>query len=560
MRRALILITLLALGCGDDAVTTEERSLNELLNDRVRLKLGMLIDESLPAASDGTVNLIELGPVSLLEPGGVEILALEVEDPEEREVVATLLQFGTSASHLRAPAEANDNIVSNELETTDTLCDGLCASVITAHANVAVELEDGEISAAVEIEITIDCREHGDPEQCDEEHSSGPVEDELICNDVTGGAAALTGDEQIDAYFDAVRTLALVSELTQDDALDAQADLRDALALEGEGDVVDALQDRIDGATDGGLVVVLGERGCGVRGPRVLHALRTCDPQGTADVLDMECSGVCEGGLACLFADSPGCRGVVQDESCDGTCTGACQAELETPGACNGTCFGTCDGECATPDGDECAGPCAGNCDGECRGLSDAVCSGSCTGLCDALVPGDEDVSCEAPLELYCATGTDSLACSADCFGDVDLEHDGELCKASAIATGRAAARCEAPIVQLLFAYAPELSGADQESFSELVGEIDAPIATLLALLSRVELLIEAGMDLQAVGGEPLDERIVEVEEELEPSAIACAKTTQDGVDAWITGEIEVLEALRADIIALYATLTPSAN
>ncbi len=557
MRRAALLFLFL-LGCGDDVADIEARSLEELLSDRVRLKIGMLLDEALPAPSDGNVNLIELGPVSLLEPGGVEILAFEVEDPDDREVVATLLQFGDSESHLRGPAEAIDGVVANELETDDTLCEGLCAGVITAHVSVAVELEDGVISPAIEMEIAIDCRDEGDEDACDDEDVSDAVEDELVCKDVTLGAPALTGDAQLDAYFDAVRTLATVSALTQDDATDAQAELSEALESGGGDEIAQALQARIDAATDGGLVVVLGERGCGVRGPRVLHALRTCDPTDTANVVDVECSGVCEGGIACLFADGPACRGVVQDEGCDGTCTGACQAALQTPSVCEGTCFGECDGECAMMDGGQCAGPCAGLCDGECRALSAGECDGSCTGLCDAQVPPEEDVSCEAPLELYCDSGGDALACSGDCFGDVDLEHDGELCKASAIAAGRAAARCEAPIVQLLFAFAPDLADGDQARFAALVDDIDEPIATLLALLARVELLLEAGMDLQDAVDGPLQARIAAVEGELEPSASACAESTQESVAEWIGDEIEALQALRDAILALQATLTPS--
>jgi hypothetical protein len=191
--------------------------------------------------------------------------------------------------------------------------------------------------------------------------------------------------------------------------------------------------------------------------------------------------------------------------------------------------------------------------------LSDAACSGTCTGLCDAPLPPDgDDASCDAPLELYCDTGSESLPCSGDCIGDVELEHDVELCNASAIASGRAAARCEAPIVQLLFAFAPGLSGANQESFAELVAGIDGPIAALLALRARVELLLEAGMDLEGASV-ALSDRITEVEEDLEASAVACAETTQDGVESWLSAELEALEALRAEILALQATLTPSA-
>lgn len=558
----LVASCLLAVGCE----STEEAKPNKVSNrltESVAFVIGDLVNNGLPAATDDAVTLIELGPATLLQPGGSELLAFEVNDEEARPVVATLLQFEDEDKHLRGEVEeggGSSGVVSNELEVEEDLCVGLCDGILSVEATVALELEGGVISRHLSIEIAIDCRGAGTEGICPVDSSTDGNAPSLICDDVTSGGAALTSDDQLDAYFDTLRTLSLYSEETEDAAQEALGEIRTALGDDAEDGIPNALESRIAESTEAGLLVLVGDPGCGVRAPRVQHTLRVCDREVDSASSTMLCSGLCEPGIdrnACLEAEATGCRGVLDGAACEGTCIGACQVQLAQPRVCVGTCIGSCDGTCNGEEGvDDCEGPCTGMCDGECREpISDATCDGLCTGMCDETTEASQDdplPACMAPLNGFCSSAADeSLTCRGDCFGNASVGGGAPICEASALAMGALSARCDAPVVQIYFAFNTMVDMDTQQAFATLVDEVNDPITTLLVLLDRIDLLETAATELLSAEGAVTDRLASELADELDEESLDCAQEITSTSTPWLEGQIDLLQGLRQEIFAI---------
>jgi hypothetical protein len=562
----LVASSLLAWSCE----TTDEPAPNAVssrLTENVAFLGGLLIPNGLPQATDDAVSLVQLGPATLLAPGGSVLLAFDVTDEEDgRQIAATLLQFEGENTHLRGPVEegggSSNSVVSNQLVVEDTLCNGLCDGVLSVNAQVAIELEDGGISEPIDIEIAVDCRGRGTEGTCPVEPGSDGNAPALICNDVTEGGAALTGDPQLDVYFDTLRTLALYSEQTEDAAQEALDEIRTALGDDAQDGIPNALEARIAEATEAGLLVLIGDPGCGIHAPRVSHTLRVCDDELSTEMSSMMCSGICEPGIdrnVCLEAEATGCRGVTEDGACEGTCLGACQVELAEPRACVGTCIGTCDGMCAGDEGsDTCEGPCSGMCDGECREpISEEMCAGLCTGMCNETTEGSEAdpvPACNEPLNAFCSSASDqTLVCRGDCFGATSVAAGDPICQASALAMGALSARCGAPVVQVYYAFNTAGDADAQQAFSILVDEVNEPITNLLVLLDRIDLLEAAASELLAAEG-AVTERL-DSDLELTDESLECGQEVVTSSTPWLQDQIDLLQGLRDEILAIAAVL-----
>lgn len=557
---------LLAVGC-ETTEAPNTNSVSSRLTESVVFLLGMKVPGDLPEATDEAVTLVELGPATLLSPGGSELLAFEVTDPDGREVVATLLQFEGEDDHLRGEVEeggGSSGVISSQLEVEDDLCVGLCDGVLSVEATVALELVGGVISHHLGVEIAVDCRGKGTEGICPVESGSDDAPF-LVCDDVTTGGAALTSDHQLDAYFDALRTLSIYSEQTEEAAQEALGDIRTALGDDAQDGIPDGLKLRIDEATEAGLLVLIGDPGCGVRAPRVQHTLRVCDRELDSEESSMACSGLCEPGIdrnACAEAETTGCRGVIAEGgACDGTCIGACQVVLAEPRACVGTCIGSCDGTCVgSDDPANCEGPCTGMCDGECREpISEEVCDGVCTGMCSESTEATADdplPACVLPLSGFCTSAAEqSLICRGDCFGAATVSSGAPICQASALAMGALSARCDAPIVQVYFAFNTMVDSDTQQSFSTLVDQVNDPLTTLLVLLDRIDLLETAATELLGAEGAVTERLASELQDDLDEESLECAQGITSQSTPWLQGQIDLLQGLRAEILAIAEVL-----
>ncbi len=558
----------LLTNCGDDTGAVEPR--DSAIADKLTRALqfqpsSTLINGPLPTTTEPRATLLPLGPQVVVEPMASAIMAFEVQDPEQRPVMATLIQFEDAESYVRVPPQEGEGaniVIENPLIASDDLCEGLCDAIFTVTVSEAVEFADGTVSAVSTRQIVVDCREAGDREACDKDLGGAEVIEGLPCGDVTMAVSALSGDRALDSHLEAVRVFAASMSALDKSVDGVRGELAKALGIPETSDaetVSEALTAAIEANTEDGLALLLGERGCGLRRKQVLHALSSCDPEGAMGDLRLQCEGLCQprgDSAVCDAAEARGCRGLVEDSACGDTCTGACRTELEEPTACEGTCMGTCDGECPGG-GDACAGPCDGLCTGQCRSLSEGPCEGECTGLCDEPTAGLP--ACGSPLEPYCSAPADApLACPGDCFGSAALADGAELCRTSALAIGHALPRCEATLAQLSFTFQGDVEPGDQAAFASLVEKLSTPIGRLLEMLRRTDLLLTSETALTASGaGEITTYLAAEIAASPDDSGLQCAQEQLTGANEWLAEQPERIQMLRDQSMVLLTGIVP---
>lgn len=559
------MLLLLALSaCTTENVPPPQGSAALSLTEQLDFSRARLIERSLPDPTDEDVFLLPLGPTVVIEPGDTGLMALQVEDPKDRDIDATLMQFGQVEKHLRVPAMEvqGSDILENNFKVAKALCAGLCDVVFTVVVTEEVEFKDGKISKPSTRQVVVDCRKDGDPGVCGDQDKTGAKGGALLCGDVSKGELLLSGDVVMDAHFDAVRELG--TALASVDMLvgDVVSSMAKTLALGLGSDAVEVasrLGARSDAATSAGLVLLLGDPGCALRLARVAHVLKVCDPEDAASLASMQCIGVCEpktGSADCAKAPSGGCRGAVNDETCAGTCLGACEHKLEVAAACVGTCVGTCDAACPDDGSGGCAGPCSGLCTGTCSATSSAVCDGSCRGICTE--SSSALTECIAPLVGYCDSESGpAFVCPGDCFGTATLDRGSALCQVNALSLGRIFPRCDAPIVQLSFSYKEGLSAQAKDDFAALVAMLNGSFGTLYAMLARINMLIAANADLSASAVGPLSVRLNKALM-LAPNdaGLLCAKNALP-VLVQLSAQAAALQVLQADVMTVISTLTP---
>lgn len=564
--RPLLQLSLLAcallLACTDDTPTpTMEEERAEAIAAAIRFRDAEIVQGSLPATTDARVTILPLEPTIVMEPGAASIMGLEVTDPEDRPVAATLMQIEDEKKHYRTPQEGNGSSAQSQISLEDELCEGRCDTAFVVLLHEAVELEDGSISRKNTRQLVIDCRELGSADACTAGEKDNAALEKLLCGDVTQGQTVHSGDSVIDSQLDAVRQLSdTIGKRAQAVQMATQT-MAESLELEedSEASAIGTMLDaRVTDQTESGLMLRLGDRGCAVKLLRVGHALRSCDPIGGGEIGGLLCDGVCEpaAGGGCDDATSQGCRGITVDSDCNGLCAGACEIEYDTPTVCEGTCNGSCDGECLDDGNGGCAGPCTGLCMGTCRVLNEDACAGLCTGLCDA--PSDGEPECDAPLHAYCSaeTGT-QIGCDGDCFGTTAIDSGEPVCQTNALAIGRIVPRCEPPLIQLAFGFAGGLSAEQQTALAEAVDGLNAPIAALITERNRLELLASATMDLiDAAQGDVQARLDSGLEESPKDPGLVCAMARLPESTEWLDEQLIVIEDLRANVDSMLAPLS----
>jgi hypothetical protein len=178
-----------------DSPSSRSESLIEALTRAVRFEDGKReegeIEELDPAAK--TVQLDSADSVLSIKAGGSSIMALDVDNPTDDGVVATLMQFEGAESHTEVPLQGGADggsagedggtgngkgtlHIENPFEVDDDVCAHLCAKRYTAQLKFAVKLKGGAVSKQGSIEIALDCSKKGDPDLCDDT-SSGERKD-----------------------------------------------------------------------------------------------------------------------------------------------------------------------------------------------------------------------------------------------------------------------------------------------------------------------------------------------------------------------------------------------
>ncbi len=555
----------LCVGCSHSDTNNAGDVLASSLTSAVTFTHGVLLNDPLPETTDPRATLLPLGPTVVMQPSQGSLMAIEVDDPDQREVAATLIQFEGEGSHTRVPDDQSSmspGVVENDFIVAKNLCKGLCNAIFTVHVQEKVELADGKISDGTTRDVVVDCRKSGDPASCPPKGSNASGRGvQSLCGDVTMGEIALSGDHPLDAYLDAVRQLSKVAGSADTKIKSALSAIATNLKIDPQSsaaDIASALTARIDQDTEGGLTLLLGQPGCATRLEQVSLALRVCDPT-LMSLGAMQCEGTCvptSDTAVCAGAPSSGCRGVLDGAQCDGSCVGACESTLAMPAVCDGTCIGSCDGPCPDDGTGGCAGPCTGNCTGKCRTVNSGSCDGDCTGLCDVMQMGEP--SCDAPLAGYCDSGMDSgLACPGDCFGGASVDQGLDVCRVSALSLAASYPRCEAPLVQLSFAFKSGLDSAEQADFATFVRQVNVPLVKLYDALGRIGLLSAEAMALSSEGqGAIADELSTKLASAPEDSGLGCANRRLPETSSWLDDEQTLLMSSQADAVLVLSAFT----
>lgn len=183
--RVLLVLALVATAsCGDDddaAGPSAEQSAKKVataLTSNVLFADGVVELGELPDQSNDTVSLKQEDQVLSLEPDVAEILALEVDNPDEDSdpVAATLMQFeGDADHHIEVPGGQGDadagtdggmGGIALKFMVDGDVCSKLCDDTFTITMLQAVRLKKGGVSKHLKRTIHLDCSKKGDHAQC----------------------------------------------------------------------------------------------------------------------------------------------------------------------------------------------------------------------------------------------------------------------------------------------------------------------------------------------------------------------------------------------------------
>jgi hypothetical protein len=188
----VVLIGLVLAGCGDDdddgAGSSAARTAKVVaasLTSNVVFADGVVEVGDIPATSESAVSLRQEDQVLTLAPMATQILALEVDNPDEEDdpVTATLMQFegdDDDKKHIEVPKKSGSGTdggaaseINIDFTVGDDVCEKLCNDTFTISMIQAVKLKKGGISKHLKRTIKLDCTADGDPDLCEDEPSSG---------------------------------------------------------------------------------------------------------------------------------------------------------------------------------------------------------------------------------------------------------------------------------------------------------------------------------------------------------------------------------------------------
>jgi hypothetical protein len=180
----LVLTLVAAASCGDDddaTGDTSEQSAKKVataLTSNVLFADGVVELGELPDQSNDTVSLKQEDQVLSLQPDEAQILALEVDNPDEDTdpVAATLMQFeGDDDHHIEVPggqgdadagADAGTGGIALKFTVGSDVCSKLCDDTFTITMLQAVRLKKGGVSKHLKRTIHLDCSKKGDHSLC----------------------------------------------------------------------------------------------------------------------------------------------------------------------------------------------------------------------------------------------------------------------------------------------------------------------------------------------------------------------------------------------------------
>jgi hypothetical protein len=332
------------------------------------------------------------------------------------------------------------------------------------------------------------------------------------CGTIASGDFSVSGDAQLDGFFQAVGNLQNATASIQGDfqanilalanvyGVDANAGFSAKLV----DDVIAKIKADVMTNLSGGLKVVYKAPACqadvnvSVQAQAKCEAKAGCTAMVNPGNVSVKCNGTCSGSCSGKCSGDLSCTVTAPTVNCEGTCEGSC--ELSAAASCDGTCHGKCSAGCSATDANgDCQGSCAGMCTGSCELKAAAKCTGTCHGSCHVNQGSAQcmgNVQCSGSCDAQCSGGCqgdfDPPSASASCMASAD-------CQAQAKAQAKASLTCQPPRLDIAYNFSAGVSAAAQADFVARLGQLKVRAAAIVQGAARMSALVTGKVDGQVV-------------------------------------------------------------
>jgi hypothetical protein len=332
------------------------------------------------------------------------------------------------------------------------------------------------------------------------------------CGTIANGDFSVSGDAQLDGFFQAVGSLQNATASVQGDfeanilalatvyAVDASAGFDASLVDK----VIAAIKLDVSTNLQGGLSVAYKPPACQASVDVSVQAQAKCEVKGGCDVkvdpghASVKCEGTCSGGCSGGCTGEASCTVTAPTVNCEGTCEGSC--ELSAAAACDGTCHGKCSAGCSATDANgDCQGTCTGMCSGSCELKAAAKCTGTCHGSCHV-----EQGSAQCKGSVQC-NGKCDAECSGGCQGSFEPPSASAKCDASAKcqaqakAQAKASLECQPPRLDINYGFKAGVNASAQAEFTARLGQLKVRAGAIVQGAGKMTALITGKVDGKVV-------------------------------------------------------------
>lgn len=194
-------------GCVTDADVESDLSatVSTALLGNVGFEDGEVVDGEAKASTTGSVLIEPVFETVIVAPGTSNILAVEVENPDESSdpVASTQIEFQTNKGHvlvnastkraisqrraggaadagtpdmadggvpMEAEGDGTLSLIENAFSVGQDVCDGLCNAFHSIEVHESSVLESGEVGVRSLRQLVLDCRDSGSADKCTDEN------------------------------------------------------------------------------------------------------------------------------------------------------------------------------------------------------------------------------------------------------------------------------------------------------------------------------------------------------------------------------------------------------
>ncbi|HEX4338922.1 MAG TPA: hypothetical protein VH062_23610 [Polyangiaceae bacterium] len=355
------------------------------------------------------------------------------------------------------------------------------------------------------------------------------------CGTIASGDFSVSGDAQLDGFFQAVGNLQNATASVQGDFQANIVALATAYGVDATAGFDASLTDKVIAAIkadvsanlDGGFKIAYKAPACQASVDVAVSAQAQCEAKAKCDVkvnpgqASVKCSGTCSGGCSGSCSGDLSCTVTTPTVDCEGTCEGSC--ELSAAASCDGTCHGKCSGTCSATDANgDCQGSCTGMCTGSCEFKAAAKCMGTCHGSCHV-----NQGSAQCTGSVQCSGKCDAQ-CSGGCQGDFEPPSASASCDASAKcqaqakAQAKASLQCQPPRLDLDYGFKAGVKASAQADFVARLGVLKVRAGAIVQGAARMTALVTGKVDGNVVfSPSPVDDLTASIKGFASADAIA---------------------------------------